>query len=64
MIQLIHPVRLAVRQEFASQFNAQLAQACTALDIDSFEINGGDIGASTITKFNTPGGIGSAGASF
>lgn len=39
MIQLSNPVRLAVRQEFASQFNAQLALACAPLDLTPFEID-------------------------
>jgi hypothetical protein len=39
MIQLSNPVRLAVRQEFASQFNAQLALACAPLGLTPFEID-------------------------
>ncbi len=39
MIQLSTPVRLSVRQEFASQFNAQLALACAPLDLTPFEID-------------------------
>ncbi len=39
MIHLSNPVRLAVRQEFESQFNAQLVLACAPLGITPFEID-------------------------
>lgn len=39
MIHLSRPVRLAVREGFASQFNAQLALACASLSLQPFEID-------------------------
>lgn len=39
MIHLSNPVRLALVQEFASQFNAQLALACAPLGLVAFTIN-------------------------
>lgn len=39
MIHLSNPVRLAVRHEFESQFNAQLALACAPLGLTPFTID-------------------------
>lgn len=39
MISVSRPVRLAIKQEFAGQFNARIAQACTTFGVDPFTID-------------------------